>query len=58
MIDENEEYTITDYVSQHFAIKIGETMICVTCHAKKAPKIVKDFAFILPLEEIFHYSLY
>ena len=50
--DENEEYTITDYVSQHFAIKIGETLTCITCHAIKSPKIFKDFTFILPLEEI------
>ena len=26
MTYENEEYTITDYVSQHFSIKIGETL--------------------------------
>ena len=50
--DENEEYTISDYVLQHFAITIGETMTCLTCHATKFPKIFKDFAFILPLEEI------
>ena len=52
MTDENEEYTISDYVSQHFAITIGETWTCLTCHATKSPKIFKDFAFILPLEEI------
>ena len=52
MTDENEEYTRSDYVSQHFAITIGETMTCLTFHATKSPKIFKDFAFILPLEEI------
>ena len=52
MTDENEEYTISDYVSQHFAITIGETWTCLTCHATKSPRIFKDFAFILPLEEI------
>ena len=52
MTDENEEYTITDYVCQHFAIRIGETLTCLTCHATKYPKIFKDFVFILPLEEI------
>ena len=52
MTDENEEYTITDYVSQHFPITIGEKMTCLTFHVTKAPKIFKDFAFILPLEEI------
>ena len=30
MTDENEEYTITDYVSQNFAITIGETLTCIT----------------------------
>ena len=52
MTDENEEYTITDYVSQHFPITIGEKMTCLTCNATKSPKIFKDFAFILPLEQI------
>ena len=51
MTDENEDYTIYDYVSQHFAITIGKTMTCLTCHATKSPNIFKDFAFILPLEE-------
>ena len=37
MSDENDEYTITDYVSQHFAITIGETLTCLNCHATKAP---------------------
>ena len=53
MTDENEEYTISDYVSQHFSITIGETWTCLTCHATKSPKILKDFAFILSLKEIF-----
>ena len=39
-------------MSQNFAITIWETLTCLTCHATKAPKIFKDFAFILPLEEI------
>ena len=39
-------------MSQNFAITIGETLTCLTCHVTKAPKIFKDFAFILPLEEI------
>ena len=50
MTDGNEEYTISDYVSHHFAITIGETCTCITCHATKYPKIFKDFAFILPFE--------
>ena len=46
MIDGNDEYTISDYVSHHFTIKIGETWTCLTYHATKYPKISKDFAFI------------
>ena len=34
MIEENDDYTIPDYVSQHFGILIGETWTCLTCHAK------------------------
>ena len=52
MKDGNEEYTISDYVSQHFNIIVGETWKCLTCHATKSPKLFKDFTFILPLEEI------
>ena len=50
MTDGNEEYIISDYVSQNFAITIGETWTCLTCKTPKSPKIFKDFAFILPLE--------
>ena len=52
MTDGNEEYTISDFVSQIFAITIGETWICLTCHATKSPKLFKNFTFILTLEEI------
>ena len=52
MTDGNEEYTISEYVSQHFDITIGETWTCITCHATKSPKLFKNFAFILTLEEI------
>ena len=52
MTDENEEYIVSDYVSQHSAITIGETWTCPSCHATKFPKIYKDFAIILSLEEI------
>ena len=52
MTDGNEEYTRSDYVSQNFAITIGETWTCLTCNVKKFPKIIKDFALILPLEQI------
>ena len=52
MTDENDYYTIYDYVSQHFGIIIVETMTCLTCHATKPPNIFNDFLFILPLEKI------
>ena len=42
MTDENEEYTISDYVSQNFAITIGETWTCLTCKTLESPKIFKD----------------
>ena len=38
MIDEKDDYTISDYVSQHFRITIGETWKCLTYHAKTNPK--------------------
>ena len=38
MIDENNDYTISDYVPQYFGITIGETRTCLTCHANKNPK--------------------
>ena len=50
--DINEEYTISDYVPQNFSITIGETWTCITCKTPKYPKIFKDFAFILPLEQM------
>ena len=52
MIDEKNHYTISDYVSQHFGITIGEKLTCLTCHAKKNTRIFNDFSFIFPLEEI------
>ena len=52
MIDEKDDYTISDYVSQHFGITIGENIICLTCHVTKSPNIFNEFSFILPLEEI------
>ena len=52
MTDENDNYTISDYLSQHFGITIGETMTCLTCHATKPPNVFNDFSYISPLEEI------
>ena len=39
-------------LSLNFSISIGETCTCLTCNTKKSPKILKEFVFILPLEEI------
>ena len=52
MTNGNKEYTISDYVSQNFAITIGETWTWLTCKPPKSPKIFKDFAFILTLEQM------
>ena len=35
MIEEIDDYNISDYDSQHFGIIIGETWTCLTCHEKK-----------------------
>ena len=51
MKEETDDYTIGDYVSQHFGMPIEETMTCLTCH-EKTPKVFKNDSFILPLEEI------
>ena len=50
VIDEEDNYTISDYVSQNFGILIVETWTCFTCHAKIY--ILKDDSFIIPLGEI------
>ena len=34
MTDEKDDYTISDYVSQHFGILIGETWTCLTCNGE------------------------
>ena len=50
MTYENDDYTISDYVSRHFGITVGETWTCLSCHAKKF-KVLNDDSFIFPLEE-------
>ena len=35
MKDEKDVYTVSDYVSHHFGILMGETWTYLTCHAKK-----------------------
>ena len=52
MTDGNEESTISDYVSQNFAITIGDTRTCLTCETQRSPKISKDLSLILPLEQM------
>ena len=49
---ENDDYIISDYVSQHFGITVVETMKFHTCHATKPPNIFNDFSFISALEKI------
>ena len=39
MKEETDDYTIGDYVSQHFGILIEETMTCLTCLEKNAQGI-------------------
>ena len=41
MTYEKYDYNISDYVSQHFGIAIGETWTCITCHSKKS-KVLND----------------
>ena len=51
MTDGNEESTISDYVSNNFAITIGDTWTCLTCETQRSPKIYKDLSLILYLEQ-------
>ena len=44
MIDGNEEYTISDYVSHHFVITIGETWTCLTFHSTKTPQTIQGLS--------------
>ena len=39
MTDGNEESTISDYVSQNFAITIGDTWTFRTCESQRSLKI-------------------
>ena len=51
MVDEKDDYTISDNFSQNFGILIGETWTCPTWNAKKT-KLLKDDSFIMPLGKI------
>ena len=48
--DSEYDFTITDYVSQHFGMPIWETTACLSCQQKKRSKILKYDSFILSLE--------
>ena len=37
MKEEIDDYTISDYVYQHFGMLIRETWTCLTCHATPPP---------------------
>ena len=54
MTDEKDDYTIYDYVCQHFGITIGETWTCLICRAKKKDKVLNYELLIFPLKEISH----
>ena len=51
MTDGNEESKISDYVSQNFAIAIGDTCTCPTFETQRSPKISKDLSLILSLKK-------
>ena len=40
MTEETDDYTISDYVSQHFGMLIGEKMTFLTCN-EKTPQSIK-----------------
>ena len=42
MTEERDDFTISDYSSQHSGMIIGETMTCLTCHQNNPPKVLKD----------------
>ena len=35
-----DDWTMSDYLSRHFGMKIGETTTCLSCHKNKAPNIL------------------
>ena len=48
----NSEYdwSISDCLSLHLGIKIGETTTCLSCSQNKEPNILEDGSFILSLD--------
>ena len=53
--EENDDYTIYDYVSQHFGMLFLETMTYLSCHQNKRPKVLRDDSFMMPLGEISYF---
>ena len=47
-----DDWTVSDYLSQNFGMKIGVTMKCLSFHQNKSPKILEDDYFILSLDGI------
>ena len=45
--EEKDDYTISDYVSQHFGMLFGETTKCFSCHQNKRLKVLNEDLFIL-----------
>ena len=39
--EEKYDYTISDYVSQHFGMIILETITCLSCHQNKAHNVLE-----------------
>ena len=52
MIEEKDDYAVSDSVSQNFDMLIGEKMTCLTCHQNKRLDVLKYDLFIMPLGEI------
>ena len=52
MTEEKDDFTISDYVSRHYGVVIGEKITWLTCHQNKRPKVLKYYSFIIPLGEI------
>ena len=49
MTEAKYDYTISDYVSQHFGMIFLETITCLSCHQNKGLKVLKDESFIISL---------
>ena len=37
-----DDYTISNYVSYHFGMLIGERITCISWHENKRPKVLND----------------